>query len=62
VISGPGNQSQMPFARQPEPPGEFVSEELREDCMRFLDDLRTQLHRRVEPDEQGDWEPRLRPT
>jgi hypothetical protein len=59
VISGPGNQPESSYARQPEPPGEFVSDELRDDCARFLDELRTQLHRREEARPDGSWVPRL---
>jgi hypothetical protein len=57
VISGPGNQPESPYAGQPEPPGEFVSDELRDDCARFLDELRTQIHRRGEPVEHAGWVP-----
>jgi hypothetical protein len=57
VISGPGNQPESPHARQPEPPGEFVSDQLRDDCARFLDELRTQIHRREEPPQRSGWVP-----
>jgi hypothetical protein len=57
VISGPGNQPESQRVRQPEPPGEFVSEALRADCMRFLDELRTQLHRRVVSEHPAGWVP-----
>jgi hypothetical protein len=44
---------------QPELPGEFVSEELRADCARFLEELRTMIHRRCEAEvEVADWAPR----
>jgi hypothetical protein len=57
VISGPGNQPESEHARQSEPPGEFVSDELRDACARFLDEVRTQIHRREEPREADDWVP-----
>jgi hypothetical protein len=37
-------------------PGEFVSDDLRDDCARFLDELRTMIHRRGEV-EAADWVP-----
>ena len=45
-------------SREPEPPGEFVSEELRTDCARFLDELRALLRIRHErPRERAGWVP-----
>jgi hypothetical protein len=44
-------------AREPEPPGEFVSEELRADCARFLDELRALIERRDEASERAGWVP-----
>jgi hypothetical protein len=41
----------------PEPPGEFVSEVLRTDCARFLDELRAQIGRRRERPESTGWVP-----
>jgi hypothetical protein len=43
-------------------PGEFVSDQLRDDCARFLDDLRTTIDRRREtpPERRADWVPRGR--
>ena len=41
---------------EPELPGEFVSEELRADCARFLDELRALVHHRTElPREGASW-------
>jgi len=57
MISGPGNQAESGPEREPTPPGEFVSDELRDDCMRFLDELRSQLHRRDESRREADWLP-----
>ncbi len=43
---------------QPELPGEFVSEELRSDCARFLDEQRRLLGLRRElPSESSAWVP-----
>lgn len=33
----------------PEPPGEFLSEDLRDDTTRFLDEVKRQIKRRKEP-------------
>jgi hypothetical protein len=42
----------------PELPGEFVSEDLRADCARFLDDQRARIRRRSElPSERAFWLP-----
>jgi hypothetical protein len=43
-----------------EPPGEFVSDELRADCARFLEELRTQLDRRGAAEAPVDWIPAYR--
>jgi len=58
VIPGPSEQPQTPPAREPEPPGEFVSEDLRADCTRFLEDLRALVGRRAEsPAAEYGWVP-----
>jgi hypothetical protein len=41
----------------PEPPGEFLSEDLRDATSRFLDEVKRQVRRRKEPDA----EPKLGP-
>jgi hypothetical protein len=41
----------------PEPPGEFLSEDLRDATSRFLDEVKRQVKRRKEPDT----EPKLGP-
>jgi len=38
----------MAPAPESEPPGEFVSEDLRADCARFLEELRTQIDGRAD--------------
>src|ERR671931_2032982 len=48
VISGPSDQSETPPGRQPDLPGDFVTEELRADCTRFLEELRALVERRAE--------------
>jgi hypothetical protein len=60
VISGPSDQLKAPPGLTAEPPGEFVSDELREDCARFLDELRTQLTRREEARDENGWVPAAR--
>ena len=51
-----GPEPEVGSSSEPELPGEFVSNELRADCARFLDELRAVLRRRRgEPDEQGAW-------
>jgi hypothetical protein len=42
----------LPLSPDPELPGEFVSDELRNDCARFLDELRrlVELRRQPAPD------------
>ncbi len=49
-------------AARPDLPGEFVSDELRNDCARFLQDLRAAIGRRHEstPEKQAGWVPRPR--
>jgi hypothetical protein len=36
------------MGREPELPGDFVSEDLRADCIRFLEELRALIGRRAE--------------
>ena len=44
---GPNQAAGSP--RKPEPPGEFVSDDLRNDCARFLDEQRRLVELRREP-------------
>jgi hypothetical protein len=62
VISGPGNQAESAPERESAPPGEFVSDELRADCARFLEELRSQLDRRDEARLEDGWIPASRRT
>lgn len=58
--SGPGPSAEAGSSApsEPELPGEFVSEELRADCARFLDELRASVRaRRKRPAERTDWAP-----
>ena len=58
VISGPSEQPETPPARESEPPGEFVSENLRADCTRFLEELRALVRRRADlPAASTGWVP-----
>jgi hypothetical protein len=58
AITGPGREAESARSHAPEPPGEFVSDELRDDCARFLDELRTMIHHRGEAEvEAPDWVP-----
>jgi len=59
VIPGPSEQPpQEPPMRAPDLPGDFVSEQLRADCARFLEELRVLVRRRaVMLDAQTDWPP-----
>jgi hypothetical protein len=43
----PKQQPESPDGLAFEPPGEFVSEDLRADCVRFLEELRTQIEGRA---------------
>lgn len=60
MISGPGNQADATPERESAPPGEFVSDELRADCARFLDELRSQLDRRDDSRGEDRWVPASR--
>jgi hypothetical protein len=59
AISGPTDEPDTPAAGERDLPGDFVSEDLRADCARFLDELRTLIGRRAElPLADADWVPR----
>jgi hypothetical protein len=47
-MPGPSEQFKRPTGREPELPGDFVSEDLRADCVRFLEELRALIGRRAE--------------
>ena len=54
----PKQQPERPPAPKSEPPGEFVSEDLRADCARFLEELRVQIEGRVDvPPGSAGWVP-----
>jgi hypothetical protein len=54
--SGPSHADGSPPSPEPELPGEFVSEELRTDCARFLDEQRRLVElRRNLPPESAAW-------
>ena len=55
---GPSDAAGSPPMREPEPPGEFVSDDLRNDCARFLDEQRrrVELRRELTPDNAA-WSP-----
>jgi hypothetical protein len=57
--SGPSNAAGSPPSPEPGLPGEFVSEELRTDCARFLDEQRrlVGLRRELLPESVA-WVPR----
>lgn len=54
MISGPSREGEPARLPARELPGEFVSEDLRDDCARFLDELRTVIQHRFEPPEHDD--------
>ena len=56
--SGPSHAAGVPSSREPELPGDFVSEDLRTDCARFLEEQRAliALRRELTP-ETGAWVP-----
>jgi hypothetical protein len=58
MSSGPNGGAGSQPSPEPELPGEFVSEDLRADCGRFLNDLRArvELRRELAP-ESGGWVP-----
>jgi hypothetical protein len=49
---GPSHAAGLPPMREPELPGEFVSDDLRSDCARFLDEQRrrVEIRRELTPD------------
>jgi hypothetical protein len=62
-VFGPAPEAGSPREPQPEPPGEFVSEDLRADCARFLNELRGLIeHRAKSPSKSATWEPARRRT
>jgi hypothetical protein len=52
-----GPEPEPSAASKPELPGEFVSEDMRVDCARFLDDVRTRTALRRESPLGGTWLP-----
>ena len=58
MSSGPSHAAGSPPSPEPELPGEFVSEDLRADCARFLNELRALIRLRRElPPESAAWVP-----
>ena len=58
MILDPEQQPESAPAGKSEPPGEFVSEDLRADCVRFLEELRAQIEGRAElPPGSTGWVP-----
>ena len=56
--SGPSHATGSPSSPESELPGEFVSEDLRVDCARFLNELRRLVGLRRElPPESASWVP-----
>jgi hypothetical protein len=54
----PKQQPESAPALESDPPGEFVSEDLRADCARFLEELRLQIGGRVDlPPGSAGWVP-----
>ena len=55
---GPSDAAGSPPTPEPELPGEFVSDDLRNDCARFLDEQRrlVELRRELTPDRTA-WAP-----
>ena len=55
---GPSDAAGSPPTPEPELPGEFVSDDLRNDCARFLDEQRrlVELRRELTPDHAA-WAP-----
>ena len=55
---GPSHAGGSPPSPDPELPGEYVSDELRDDCARFLDELRQLVELRRQPtQDSGAWAP-----
>ena len=57
MTSGPSEQPKKPPVGQSELPGEFVSEDLRADCARFLEELRALVGHRAELLARPGWVP-----
>jgi len=55
VKSGPESEAASSSASEPKLPGEFVSEDMRADCARFLHDLRARAVLRRKSHLTGDW-------
>jgi hypothetical protein len=56
---GPNREAESSSSPEPELPGEFVSEDLRADCVRFLDELQARIaFRRELPPETTPSSPR----
>ena len=53
----PGSRKKSKGKSTEEPPGEFLSDDFRDDTSRFLDEVKRQIKRRKEPDP----EPKLGP-
>ena len=53
----PGSRKKSNRKSTEEPPGEFLSDDFRDDTSRFLDEVKCQIKRRKEPDP----EPKLGP-
>jgi hypothetical protein len=47
----PGSRKKSNRKSLEEPPGEFLSDDFREDTSRFLDEVKRQIKRRKEPDQ-----------
>jgi hypothetical protein len=60
AISGPHRQAESVCAPGQAPPGEFVSDEHRADCARFLDELKMQIQRRDNRGGDYGWVPARR--
>jgi hypothetical protein len=59
AISGPSEEPESSRACEPKLPGDFVSEDLRDDCARFLEELQALIARRAEmPPNGAQWVPR----
>jgi hypothetical protein len=55
--SGPEPEATSSSAAEPELPGEFVSDDMRADCARFLQDLRARVALARESRLGSDWLP-----
>jgi hypothetical protein len=58
AISGPSEEPETSRPCEPELPGDFVSDDLRDDCARFLGELQALIARRAEmPPNGAQWVP-----